>query len=135
MAKTDYKKEWKELSDKLKDNSRCKLLVIANEANPPETVSGILALSKVVVVSGESVSMVSEAISAGKRVIVFGLEKKTTGVTKHERALRILEKGGYITVCKVQDLSSYLEKAWNDTRPARKLDDSAKILSAVKRLI
>lgn len=124
-----------ELKNRLNNNSRCRLLIIANEENPPETVSGILALSKVVVVSGDSVSMVSEAISAGRRVIVFELEKKRSGTTKHERALKILEKNGYVTVCKAQDLANCLEKAWGDTRPVRKLDDSAKILSAIRRLI
>src|SRR3989338_6102807 len=53
------------------DKARCPLLVIANEFNPPDTVGGILALSDRVVVSGESMSMVSEAISSGKPVLVF----------------------------------------------------------------
>jgi uncharacterized protein len=50
----------------LNKQPRCKLLVIANENNPPDTLSGILALSDIVVVSCESISMISEAINSGK---------------------------------------------------------------------
>ena len=49
----------------------CPLLVIANESNRPGVVDGILGLSDVIVVSGESISMVSEAATSGKPVIVF----------------------------------------------------------------
>ena len=42
----------------LAKNPRCKLLVVANENNPEGTLAGILALSNVVIVSGESISMV-----------------------------------------------------------------------------
>ncbi len=39
-------------------------------------VAGILDLSDIVTVSGESVSMVSEAIHSSKKVVAFDLEKK-----------------------------------------------------------
>ncbi len=54
-----------------KDDKRCALLVIANESNRPGVVGGILGLCDMVVVSGESISMVSEAVSSGKPVVVF----------------------------------------------------------------
>lgn len=53
------------------DRNECPLLVLANEANREGAVAGILGLSDIVVVSGESISMVSEALSSGKPVIVF----------------------------------------------------------------
>ena len=43
----------------LKNFDRCALCVIANEGNVPQAVGGILSLSDIMVVSGESVSMVS----------------------------------------------------------------------------
>ncbi len=52
-------------------NRQCPLLVIANESNREGAVAGILGLSDVLVVSGESISMVSEAVSSGKPVVVF----------------------------------------------------------------
>ncbi|MBI4352368.1 MAG: mitochondrial fission ELM1 family protein [Candidatus Omnitrophica bacterium] len=49
----------------------CPFLVIANEKNLPGAVPAILGLSDILIVSGESLSMVSEAIASGKPVFVF----------------------------------------------------------------
>ncbi len=59
------------LKTAFKDDKHCALLVIANESNRPGVVRGILGLCDMVVVSGESISMVSEAVSSGKPVVVF----------------------------------------------------------------
>lgn len=119
----------------LKGHPRCRSLVIANEDNPDGAVAGMLALSTVAVVSGESVSMISEAVCAGKKVVVFKLAKKKEGLTKHEAALTELEKGGYITVTDPGNLSSALDKAFGDTAPSRELKDRQKVFDAVRRLI
>ncbi len=123
------------LKDRLKNIPQCKLLVVANEMNLDEAVGGILSLSKVVVVSGESISMVSEAISSGKKVIVFSLKKKKDASTKHEIALEDLKKEGYITISKPNDLAAAIERAWNDKRPDKALSDKNNIFEAVRRLI
>lgn len=123
------------LKDKLKGEPRCRLLVIANEDNPKETVGGILGLSRIAIVSNESISMISEAINALKRVIVFSLKKKDNILTKHERALQGLEKKGYITICDAENLDICLKKVWNERSPVKKLDDREKIFEAVRRLI
>ena len=125
----------KAIKEKLSDNKRCKLLVIANENNFGEAVNGILGLSKVVVVSGESISMVSEAISSGKRVVVFMPDKKKPGLTKHETALRQLEKNGYLAISTPENLSENLEKALNAKDPIKRLSDKEKIFEAVRRLV
>jgi mitochondrial fission protein ELM1 len=49
----------------------CKLLVVANERNMDNVAYGMLALSDTVVVTEDSASMISESVSAGKRVIVL----------------------------------------------------------------
>ena len=59
------------LKETFKSRSQCPLLVIPNEANREGVVSGILGLSDILLVSGESLSMVSEAVSSGKPVVVF----------------------------------------------------------------
>jgi mitochondrial fission protein ELM1 len=114
---------------------RCRLLVIANESNPEGTVGGILGLSDIVVVSGESISMISEAVSSGKPVIVFSLVKSRPGPAKHEAALKELEKEGYITVSRVEDLDSALHAALKAPGRTRRLEDSHNIFEAVRRLI
>jgi len=123
------------LKHMLKDDPRGKLLVIANEKNAPEVMPGILDISNIIVVSGESISMVSEAISSGKKTIAFSLEKRARGATKHERALESLADGGYLDIARAEELARSLEDALGRTQSAKKPDDDAKILEAVRRLI
>lgn len=112
-----------------------KLLVVANEKNPPETVGGILSASKILVVSAESISMVSEAVASGKPVIALRLAKKKPGITKHERALAALESRGYVTVCEADGLTAALSMVWAAPAQAKRIDDSQRIYEAVRRII
>jgi hypothetical protein len=127
----------KVFKDRLAFGSKCKLLVIANEKNPPETIGGILGLSRVIVVSEESISMISEAVASGRPVVVFRLDRKTSRVTKHERALCRLAEAGYVAVTDVSGLAAALQRAWKSAgfAQARHIDDNDRILEAVKRLI
>lgn len=88
--------------------SFCKLLIMARENNIPEAVGAILGLSEIVIVSGDSISMVSEAVSSGKKVIVFKLEKITSKNLKHEIFLDELAKKNYIKLIEIKDLSKTL---------------------------
>ncbi len=123
------------LKETLQKQPRCKLLVIANENNPEGSLAGILALSNIVVVSGESISMLSEAVSSGKKVVVFELEKNKSGVTKHERAVASLEQGEYISIAKAEELALAMKIARDDKSAAKRLDDAEKIYEAMRTLI
>ena len=123
------------LKDALRDNSNCKMLVIANENNPEGTIAGILALSDIVLVSGESISMVSEAVSSGKKVIAFNLERKKKGQTKHERVMEGLHKDGYIQVTNAGQLGQAMQSVSRSALPAKRIDDTAKIYEAMRALI
>ncbi|MCX5712831.1 MAG: ELM1/GtrOC1 family putative glycosyltransferase, partial [Candidatus Omnitrophica bacterium] len=77
---------------------RCKLLVIANEKNIPGTMEAILGSSDIAVVSAESISMVSEAASSGKYVIVF----ESAVDAKHRRFLNNMGDKKYIYLIPAQ---------------------------------
>ena len=79
--------------------------------------------------------MVSEAITAGKKVVVFRLSKKSDAVAKHEHALKSLADEGYITITEPDNLEGTLEKAWNDTTPAKSPKDMERICDALRKLI
>ncbi|MCK4462777.1 MAG: mitochondrial fission ELM1 family protein, partial [Candidatus Omnitrophica bacterium] len=96
------------VKEKLGKEARCKFLVIANERNIPYAVGGILALSDIIVVSGESTSMVSEAVSSGKRIAVFKGKKKKSRVSKHERFLDRLLDAGYLEIAEPENLSDII---------------------------
>lgn len=113
----------------------CKLIVIANEKNMEGAVAGILDLCDMVTVSGESVSMVSEAMHSGKKVVVFDLEKKNERITKYERVLDSLEREGYVNCAHPADLGTRLDKVWRAVRAIKIVDDRDRTLEAVKRLL
>lgn len=96
------------VKEKMAKEARCKFLVIANERNIPHAVGGILALSDIIVVSGESTSMVSEAVSSGKRIAVFKGRKKKSGVSKHEVFLDRLLDAGYLEIAEPENLSDII---------------------------
>ncbi|MCI0480163.1 MAG: mitochondrial fission ELM1 family protein, partial [Candidatus Dadabacteria bacterium] len=123
------------IKDRLSKYSFCKLMVIANEKNIEGAVAGILDLCNIVAVSGESVSMVSEAINSGKKAVIFDLEKKNKNVTKYERVLDSLEGEGYVNCAHPSDLGTRLSKVWKTVRAIRAVDDRQNITEAIKRLL
>jgi len=115
-------KEVEELvRSEFKDNGRCSVLIIANEKNIPEAVGGILGLSHVVISSPESISMISEAASSKKYVIVFssaGLDKK------HKRFLDHFVERKYIYLSQPQDLGKEIVGIWRNKPQLHSLEDS-----------
>ncbi len=123
------------LKERLSRNPRCRLLVIANEVNFKEAVAGILGLSDLVLVSGESISMVSEAISAGKRVAVFNLEKAVPALTKQDRAIKNFADSGYVTILPADELEEAMKGLLSSKAPIKKPKDMDVIYEAVRKLI
>jgi len=99
------------LRAKLKGYARAKLLLITNEYNIPEAVGGILGLSECVVVSPESISMISEAASSGRHVFVFNNPKLSK---KHQRFLAHCAEKRYINFVQPKELSSCMKKIMLD---------------------
>ncbi|MCQ9208525.1 MAG: tetraacyldisaccharide 4'-kinase [Omnitrophica bacterium] len=123
------------LKQRLANFPGCKLLVIANETNIPETVGGILGLSDVIVVSGESISMVSEAISARKYVLAFIPEKKPGRVTKQERFLEKLETEELLKVIRPENLAAQIKELWKEKPSIRQLQDNKLIYQAISTIV
>jgi len=120
------------LKKEFKDYGRCKLLIIANEKNYPFAVGGVLGLAEIVVLSPESVSMISEAASSGKYVLVFGYD----GVRgRHRGFLDNLRGNNYIYLSESGDLSSTLEKVWSVRPEIKILKDNQVINEALKKVL
>lgn len=120
----------------LKSFGRCKLLVIANERNIPEAVGGILGLSDFVLVSEESISMISEAASSGKYTGVIRMKSKfsKTG-PRHERFLRNLERQGYIFLIPNDNIADRVKAILSDRPQIKRLDDRMVAAQAIKKLL
>ncbi len=124
------------LKEKFSNNKRCKLLIIANEKNTEGAVAGIFGLSDIIVTSPESMSMISEAASSGKNVIVFGEKLKVKGEKgKYMKMVLNLESQGYIRTAGPDEIYNKI-KAILETRPEiKKLKDREKIIERLKGII
>ena len=112
---------------------RCKLLVIANEKNIPEAVGGILGLSKIVIVSPESISMISEAASSGKYVIIF--DPQTNIGRRHHRFIQHCAQEKYVYLTDRPSLSRILEEILTLRPEIVKLQDRLRIKEALSKLL
>ncbi len=113
---------------------RCGLLVIANEKNMANVVGGILSLSDITLVSGESVSMVSEAASSGKKTLVFG-DGPGGGRTKHAEAIKRLASEGYIASSGADEVGRTLWDISEGKYTFRKLDNEKAMYEKLLRVI
>lgn len=114
------------------DYARCKLLIIANEKNIPEAVGGILGLSRIIVVSPESISMISEAASSKKYVFVF----KGNGLNKrHREFLRHFAGNKYIYLGLPDNLSGQIQGVWSQKPKVYSLRDNSLVREAIGRTL
>lgn len=122
------------LKERLKGNPRCRLLIIANEKNIDNAVSGILNLSDVVIVSGESMSMVSEAASSGRQTLVFDLKKKRPSF-KHGYAIDRLASMGYIKRAPVERIDEAVSELSRLKTGTKRLDNQRMMYEKLYRVI
>ncbi len=120
--------------EKLSGNKRCKLMVIANKKNIPDAVGGILSLSDVLIVSGESISMVSEAISSGKKVIIFKGSKKIDKKNKHDAFITRCQDAGYINIADKSNVDTLIKNSFSDDKSSASNKDRDWIYSNMWRL-
>jgi KDO2-lipid IV(A) lauroyltransferase len=125
------------LQKMLKRHPSCRLLIAASQDDVPEAVGGILGLSDIQVVSGDSISMISEAASSGKNTIVFSPEcrKKTPRGNKHQKFIDGLNAQGYVLSTPVKDIGHAVYDVAKNKIRTRRLDDHAVILDAMRRVI
>lgn len=114
---------------------RCRLLVIANEKNIEGVVPAILGLCDVVLVSGESISMISEAATSGKHVIVFPLKKKAHNKTRHDELVSELKDLGYIHVADAGEAGSTAKRLLGAEERPKRLNDYDRIYNAIGGLL
>lgn len=115
------------LEENIRDFSNCGLLIIANKFNPPETVGGILGLSHIIVSSSDSISMISEAVSTGKPVIVFEANRKNS-LARYKEGIMLQEllNKGLIFVSKPSELFNTIMTVSNKMpllKPAEQLNE------------
>ena len=120
-----------------KGYERCALMILASQNNVPEAVGGLLALSDIVVVSGESVSMISEALSSGKKTVVFpveGPDRKPLD-NKYSHFASTLSEGGFLVTAKSTRVAEAVDSLLKDKIKTRPLDDNDRLAAAIRKLV
>ncbi len=121
------------LRKKFFDKERCRLLVIANEENSKGAVESILGLSDVVLVSEESISMISEAASSKSYTIVFtqgGYEDK-----RHIAFLDDLHGNGFIDIAASRNTYDSISDVFNAGKQQAILNNSSQVEEALEKIL
>ena len=126
------------LSEQLSRDPRCRLLLIASCDPIDGTMDGMLGSADVAVVTGESISMVSESCASGRRVIVVEpplrrLDRPT--LTKHRRFIDGLISEAFVRVVPTSEVSVAIERTLKDRQPAKRLDNISIVRDAIARLL
>jgi Kdo2-lipid IVA lauroyltransferase/acyltransferase len=114
-----------------KDYPACSLLIIANENNPEFSLAKIIAASRILVVSPESISMVSEAASSGRYVVVFDVPV----AKRHRRFLASLAEKKYIYLRPAQEIGKIMEELNSRQPQVHVLHDRQMLKQAISRII
>ncbi len=125
------------IAKEMKNSDRCPLCIIANQNNVPEAVGGILGLCDLVIVSGESISMVSEALTSGKKTIVFS-PMGSYGATprdKYEKFVLKLNDEGYLIASSIKDLSANITQLLSHKIALKSLDDEVRLSKALEGIV
>ena len=116
-----------------KEHPRTALLIMANKANVPEAIGGMLALADIVVVSGESVSMVSEAASSGKRIVAFSIGP--TRNQKYAAFCQMLADQGHIVYAGPKGVSAAIDSMVRNKIMIKPINDNAVLGNALRKIV
>ena len=124
------------IADRLSNASYCPILVLAHsEDSLTDPVGTIFALSDAIVVTEDSFSMVCEAASSGKRVIILEVDHKTRHRPKRSKVYSEIMRHASVKWSDVEDLGASLEAALADKSPIKSLQDTQHAAIAVRQLL
>ncbi len=122
----------KMIKQKLANFPLCRLLIIANEENIEDAVGKILGLSKLVIVTSDSISMISEAASSGRPVIILDIDEKKK---KKKEFLKKLIEEKNIDLISVDRLEKEIIEVHSRKGKIGILDDKEKIKKRLEQIL
>jgi len=126
------------LVERLANHPRCRLLLLASRDQLNGTLEGMLGWAQVVVVTGESISMISEACASGRYVVVVEPPLRYTEswqATKPQRYIRFLSDQHYIRNHPMPEVGHAIRQVLTRRPPVRRLETYQTVQAAVKRLL
>ena len=124
------------IGKRLSNTEQCPILVLAHGENSiADPVGTIFALSDMIVVTEDSFSMVCEAASSGKRVVILEVDHKTRHRPKRNKVYSEIMRHASVKWSNVEDLEATLEAALTDESPIKPLQDTQVAAKAVRQLL
>ncbi len=124
------------LSSKLKHADWCPIFI------EPSTPSGltypyqaILALSDLLIVTADSFSMVCEAASSGRPVILLTLSTENTKKPKRYKVYKYMEQRVIVRQCRLDSLKQHITDGLTSRVPNTPLQDTETAAQAIARLV
>ncbi len=123
------------LKNNLKDFPNLELFISPREESFNPT-GGILGLSEVVIVTEDSISMIAEAASSGKKIVVLQIDRKFQKKTpRHLETIRKLAQKGYLRLAKAHNLGQVVSRIITERFTPKVLNDTEKAIKRVKELL
>ncbi|MBI4358814.1 MAG: mitochondrial fission ELM1 family protein [Candidatus Omnitrophica bacterium] len=122
------------VKEELGQHPLTKLLVIANEFNLQNVTYGMLALTDIVLVTEDSISMISDAVSAGKTVLVIEVGNGKLP-KKHSRFRESLESNALVNRADASSFRAKLSSVSTGANGSVRERQSQLIQEALRKLI
>ena len=120
----------------LKQSEWCPLFI---EPDTPSALAdpyqAILALSDLLIVTADSFSMVCEAASSGRPVIVLTLSKETARKPKRYNVYQYMEHHAIVNQCRLEKLKQHIANGLTSRVPNTRLQDTETAVRAIRCLI
>lgn len=124
------------LTSTFKRSTWCPLFI---EPDAPSELAdpyqAILALSDLVIVTADSFTMVCEAASSGRPVIVLTLSRETARKPKRYKVYQYMERHAIVKQCKLDKLREYIVDGLTLCVPNVPLQDTETAVHAIRSLI
>lgn len=121
-------------SERTSRDPACQLYVDASRDKRAEVAPGMMRLAEILIITEDSISMISEAVSAGKKVIVMGVG--SSGLPrKHRRFREILEQAAAVAYAAPEDLEKKIEWLLNSSGPDLVNQERLELRERVRRIL
>ena len=120
----------------IKDSDWCSLFIVPDTPSELEDpYQAILALSDLLIVTADSFSMVCEAASSGRKVIVLMLSQENIRLPKRYKVYEYMEEHAIVSRCRLEELAQHIKSALTSRVPNIPLQDTETAVQAIRRLV
>lgn len=124
------------VENRLSNNNRTALLVTSSIGTDiPEPVETIFAVCEIITVTEDSLSMVSEAASSGRKVIILEIDRKTGKPHKRENTYESIMEVAPVVKCSVDELKDTLMSEIGKAPQKNALQDAKVAARNIEKLI